>query len=85
MGRAFGSKRIERFTATLDLQDYGFQQRINGERNSFVGTATLAYLVGWGFTALASGSGAVTPYYDGRFEVMAKVAYNQSYHLREVR
>jgi len=85
MGRAFGSKTIDRFTATVDLQDYAFQQRINGERNSFIGTATLAYAIGWGFAALASGSGAVTPYYEGRFEIMAKLAYNQSYHLREVR
>jgi hypothetical protein len=85
MGRVFGSKTIDRFTATLDLQDYAFQQRINAERNSFIGTATLAYAIGWGFAALVSGAGAVTPYYEGRFDLLAKVAYNQSYHLREVR
>jgi hypothetical protein len=85
MVRAFGSKTIDRFTATLDLQDYAFQQLINGERNSFLGNATLGYAIGWGFTALASGTGAVTPYYEGRFEFMAKLVYNQSYHLREVR
>jgi hypothetical protein len=85
MGRVFGSKTIERFTGTVDLQDYGFQQRINDVRNSFIGTATIAYAVGWGFAALASGTGAVTPYYENRFEIMAKLAYNQSYHQREVR
>ncbi len=83
--RLFGSKRIDRFTGTLDLQEYTFQQPVNGEQNSFVATGTLGYLLGGGWSALVSGAGGVTPYYKSRFDVMAKLAYNQSYHLSEVR
>ena len=83
--RGFGSKRVDRITGTLDAQEYAFDQRINGQKNSFIGTGTLGYILGGGFAALVSGTGGVTPYYKSRFEVMAKLAYNQSYHLREVR
>ncbi len=83
--RGFGSKRVDRITGTLDVQEYALDQSINGEKNSFVGTGTLGYLLGGGWAALVSGLGGVTPYYKSRFELMAKLTYNQSYHLREVR
>ncbi len=85
MARAFGSKRICRFTGTLDLQEYAFQQEVNGHQNSFIATATLGYAIGWGWAALASAGGGETPYYKSRFDFMAKLAYNQSYHIGEVR
>ncbi len=85
LARVFGSRRIDKFTGTLDLQDYAFQQKVNGERNSFTATATLAYTIGWGWAVLASASGGETPYYKSRFDVMGKVAYNQSYQMGEVR
>jgi len=88
-GRAFASKRVDRFTGTLDLQEYAFDQPVNGpgsgHRNSFLATGTLGYAIGYGFDALVSASGGATPYYESRFDVMAKLAYNQSYHVREVR
>jgi len=83
--RGFGSKQIDRFTGTLDLQEYAFDQSVNGQANSFLGTATLGYILGGGWAALVSGTGGVTPYYKSRFDLMAKLVYNQSYHLREVR
>ncbi len=87
--RAFGSRRVDRFTGTLDVQEYLFDQPVNGQgsghKNSFLATATLGYALGYGFDALVSGSGGATPYYESRFDVMAKLAYNQSYHVREVR
>ena len=87
--RAFGSMRFDRFTGTLDLQEYAFDQPVNGQgsghKNSFLATATLGYALGYGFDALVSASGGATPYFESRFDVMAKLAYNQSYHVREVR
>ncbi len=85
LARVFGSKRMGRLTGALDLQNYAFQQVINGQQNSFVAGATLGYAIGWGWAALASASGGETPYYKSRFDVMAKLAYNQSYHIGEVR
>jgi hypothetical protein len=87
--RAFGSHRLGRLTGTLDVQEYAFDRTVNGEgsgrKNSFIASATLGYVLGLGFDALVSASGGATPYYESRFDVMAKLAYNQSYRVREVR
>jgi hypothetical protein len=84
-GRIFGALEMKRFTATLDLQDYSFDKPVNGEKNSFLGTASLAYALGSGWSAAVAGTGGVTPYYSQRFDVLAKLAYNQTYSSREVR
>ena len=83
--RGFGSQRLDRFTGTLDLQEYKFNQDVNGHNNSFAAIGTLGYLIGGGWAAQASGTAEATPYYKSRFDLMVKLAYNQSYHLREVR
>jgi hypothetical protein len=85
LARAYGSHRIRELTGTLDLQEYALQQPVNGQRNSFVATATAGYALGRGFAALVSASGGATPYFDHRFDVLAKLSYDQSYHLREAR
>ena len=85
MARAFGSKALGRISGTLDLQEYAFQQPINGHDNSFLATATAAYELGSGFSALVSGTAGATPYYARHLELLAKLSYNQSYQLREVR
>ncbi len=83
--RGFGSRQFGRVLGTLDLQEYAFDDSVNGQKSSFIATGSIGYALGHGFTALVSGSGGATPYYDQRFDLMAKLAYNQSYQLREVR
>jgi hypothetical protein len=83
--RGFGSKKFDRFTGTLDVQEYALDQNVNGQKNSFLASGTLGYLLGGGWAALVNGAGGVTPYYKSRFDFMAKLAYNQSYHLNEAR
>jgi hypothetical protein len=83
--RVFGRKELGRFLGTLDLQDYLFDKSVNGQTNSFLGTASLGYLIGSGWSATVAGSGAVTPYFSSRFDVLAKLAYNMTYVVREVR
>jgi len=85
MARAFGSKQLGPVSATLDLQEYALEERVNGQQNSFMASATAAYPLGRGFVVLASGSGASTPYFSHRFDLIAKLAYNQTYRMREVR
>lgn len=85
LARAFCSKNFGRVAGTLDLQEYALRNEVNGSKNSFLGTATAAYLLGRGFSVLLSGSGGATPYYERRFDVLAKLSYNQSYPLGEVR
>ncbi len=84
-GRLFGSLEVKRFTGTLDLQNYSFDQPVNGEKNSFLGTLTVGYALGSGWSAAVAGTGGVTPYYSERFDVLAKIVYNQTYSSREVR
>jgi hypothetical protein len=83
--RAFGAQTYQRFTGSLDLQEYRFRNEINGEKNSFTAIGTLAYALGCSWSALVSGDAGQTPYYDRRFGMMVKLAYNHSYQFREVR
>jgi hypothetical protein len=83
--RVFGSQELGRFLGTLDLQDYHFDKPVNGQGNSFVGTASLGYWLGAGWNATVAGSGGVTPYYKSRFDLLAKLVYNSTQSLREVR
>lgn len=85
LARAFCSKDFGRVAGTLDLQEYALENEVNGSKNSFIATASAAYLLGRGFSVLLSVSGGATPYYQRRFDVLAKLSYNQSYRLREVR
>jgi hypothetical protein len=72
-------------TGTLDAQEYAFQHRVNGERHSLVGSGTLGYALGKGFSALVSGLVGTTPFYSSRFDAIAKLAYDQTYTSREAR
>ena len=54
------------------------------EIRDFVG-ATAGYKLSKGWTAAVTGSGAITPFMESKFDVMAKLAYNQVYRVREVR
>jgi hypothetical protein len=84
MARAFGSKQLGKVAATLDVQEYALEKQVNGQTNSFLASATAAYPLGRGFVALVNGAGSATPYFSHRFDLLVKIAYNQSYHLREV-
>jgi hypothetical protein len=84
-GRIFGSLEVKRFTVAADLQDYSFDKQVNGEKNSFLGTLSLGYALGKGWSAAVAGAGGVTPYFSQRFDVLAKLVYNQTYSSREVR
>jgi hypothetical protein len=83
--RAYAAKRFGRVTGTLDGQEYAFQHRVNGERHSLVGSGTLGYALGKGFSALVSGLVGTTPFYSSRFDAIAKLAYDQTYTSREAR
>ncbi len=84
-GRLFASQDLDRLRITADIQDAKFSKAVNAYDNSFLATATVGYRIGGGWAALVAGSAGVTPLLSSRFDVMAKLAYNQSYRLREVR
>jgi hypothetical protein len=85
LARVFASKQLDRFTGTLDVQEYAFQHVVNGERHSLIGSGTLACGLGGGFSALVSALVGTTPYFESRFDVLAKLTYQQTYAAREGR
>lgn len=83
-GRLFGSRQFGPVTAALDLQAMAFDQKVNGEKSSLLGSASLGYPIARGLTATLAGSAGVTPLYQNRFDLLAKLVY-QNFPAREVR
>ena len=69
-GRLFGSRQFGRVTAALDLQAMAFDQKVNGEKSSLLGSASLGYPIARGLTATLAGSAGVTPLYQNRFDLI---------------
>jgi hypothetical protein len=84
-GRVYGSMKMYGFTGTIDGQGYWFDQPVNANWSSIIGTATLGYDIGNGLSVLGAVSGGETPYYQSYFSGMVKLVYNQTYRFREVR
>lgn len=84
--RIFGAREIlPRFTGTLDFMAYFFDNAVNGERQSISATATLAYGFARGWRATLAGTAGSTPYLATQLELMAKLVYEQTYAIREVK
>ena len=83
--RVFGGRDLGPVAVTLDLQNYVFENAVNGKQDSFLATATGGYVLGGGWKAAVSASAGVTPYLRGELDLMAKLVYNQTYTVREVR
>ena len=58
---------------------------MNGQRVAVTGTLSLGYELAHGFAAVVSGRAGMNPFMEQTFEVMAKLAYNQTYRRTEVR
>jgi hypothetical protein len=81
--RLFGTQRIgERVTLTLDLDGYRLQQPINGDYLSFTGAATLGCDLAAHWRLVVAAIADTTPYVNRRFEVIAKLTWDQSFRLR---
>jgi hypothetical protein len=74
-----------RWTATLDLDGYRIEQPINGTRFSLTAAATLGWRISAHLDAVVTAIADSTPLVERRFECMAKLVWNQTFRLREVR
>ncbi len=82
--RAFGMLRIlPTLQVTLDADTYIFEQPLNGRSYSFTGAASLAWDFHPAWRAVASGAASSTPFVDGGYDFMIKLAYNPTYRFRE--
>ncbi|HEX9399902.1 MAG TPA: hypothetical protein VF912_07325 [Anaeromyxobacter sp.] len=84
-GRAFGRQELGRSFAALDVLLHRFREEVNGQRVAVTGTLSLGYELAHGFAAVVSGRAGMNPFMEQTFEVMAKLAYNQTYRRTEVR
>lgn len=86
LARAFAILRVTpRLVGTADASAFFFDADVNGQRQSFVGAATLAYDFRPEWRALVTGIGSVTPFAERRFEGMAKIVYQLTAKVRQVK
>jgi hypothetical protein len=73
------------WVATLDLDLYKLEQPINGQTLSFTSAATLGWQIAPRWRAVVTGIADTTPQVERRFECMAKLVYNATYRVHQVR
>ncbi len=83
--RLFGRREFGRFFATADVLGHLFREKVNGQDFAVTGTLTAGVDLAKGFSAVISGNAGVTPFLEQTYNVMAKLAYNSTYRMREVR
>jgi hypothetical protein len=84
-GRIFGRQGFGRAFAAADVLYHSFREDVNGESSAVSGTLSAGYELLKGLSAVVSGRAGITPFLEETFEVMAKLAYGQTYVKREVR
>jgi hypothetical protein len=84
-GRIFGRRDMGRFFAAADVLAHLFREKVNGETMAVTGALTGGIELARGFSAVVSGRAGVTPFFEQTFDVMAKLVYNSTYQVREVR
>jgi hypothetical protein len=83
--RFYVRREIARFFAAGELLVHVFDEPVNEQDYAATAGATVGYKLGKAWTASVSGRAGVTPFQEQQFDVMAKLAYNQTYSVREVR
>lgn len=83
--RAYGKRTCGRYFGAADLMAHFFREKVNGESYALTGTLSAGVELIRGFSAVISGRAGVTPFMEQTYDVMAKLVYNQTYRLKEVR
>jgi hypothetical protein len=83
--RLFGRRDLGRLFAAADVLGHFFRESVNGEDLAVTGTLTAGMDLARGFSAVVSGRAGMTPFLEQTYDVMAKLVYNASYRIREVR
>ena len=82
----FGARKFtSAITTTLDLIGYFYDRDVNATSRSLSATGTLAYQLWRGWRAALAGTVGSTPFLEHHFDIMAKLVYDQTYVVREVR
>jgi hypothetical protein len=84
-GRLFGRQGFGRAFAAADVLLHVFREDVNGESSAVTGTLSAGYEILNGLSAIVAGRAGMTPFLERSFDVMAKLAYGQTYVKSEVR
>ena len=71
-------------SVTLDLDAYLLERAINGQTFSFTAAASGAWDFSPGWRLVLTGVADTTPFYERRFELMVRLAYNHTVRIHEV-
>jgi hypothetical protein len=83
--RIFGRQDFGRLFAAADLLGHFLRETVNGEDVAVSGTLSGGFEMGKGWSAVVAGRAGVNPFFEQQFDVLAKLVYNQTYSVREVR
>jgi hypothetical protein len=85
-GRLFAIQRLSsRLVATADVDVYTLSRAINGQTFSVTGAATLGWELSPHWRAVVAAMADSTPLVERRFECMAKLVWNQTFAIHQVR
>lgn len=84
-GRLYGKQGFGKVFAAADVMSYFFKEDVNGESFAVTGSLSGGIELARGFNAVLAGRAGVTPFMEQTYDVMAKLVYNQTYTVREVR
>jgi hypothetical protein len=84
-GRLYARQQLGKFLAAADLLLHEFREKVNGQSDAFTGSLSVGYELFQGFGAYVTGRAGVTPFMEQTFDVLVKLAYNQTYRKTEVR
>ncbi|HSM93660.1 MAG TPA: hypothetical protein VLT47_12310 [Anaeromyxobacteraceae bacterium] len=83
--RFYVRRELGALFAAAEVLAWAFDEAINSQDYAANASATLGYKLGKAWTASLTGRAGATPYMEQQVDVMAKLAYNQTYRVREVR
>jgi hypothetical protein len=83
--RFFVRREFGKLFAAGDVIAYVFNEAVNGQDYAANVAATGGWQFGKAWTASLTARAGVTPYMEQQADVMVKLAYNQTYRVREVR
>ena len=83
--RLYARRELGRGFVAADIFPQLFRKSVNGQGGAVTGTLTAGFDLAYGFSAVVSGTAGMTPYLEQSFDVMVKLAYNQTYRTVEVR
>lgn len=84
-GRLFGRRNFGPIFAAADVLAHFLREDVNGEDFSLTGTLSAGWAFARGWSAVLSGRAGTNPFFEQQYDLLAKLVYNQTYTVREVR